>query len=138
MSMPERRKQPKVKIYYSISYVCMDEKGRIAQEMGVALNINQSGILIESANGVFSRYITLISVDHNKNIIETKGKVAYCKKKSEKYRSGIRFAGTHTQNINFVKKLIRAYYYNKDEYRKSSDSQRELICATSASLNKIH
>ena len=54
MSTSERRKYPRVKVYYPISYVCMDKNGRIVQEnMGVALNISQSGILVETADSVF-------------------------------------------------------------------------------------
>jgi hypothetical protein len=72
------------------------------------------------------KYISLISVDLNKDIIEVKGKVAYCKKnKTEKYRVGISFEGTHAQNIRFVKTLIRAYYYNRDEYNHGSVSKRK-------------
>jgi len=93
---------------------------------GVVLNISQNGILIETAESVFCKYITLISVDLNKNIIEISGKVAYCKKnESEKYRVGINFEGTHAQNIHFVKGLIRSYYYNKNEYWDHSASKRK-------------
>jgi c-di-GMP-binding flagellar brake protein YcgR len=125
MSTPERRKNPRVKVYHPISYVCTDKKGcAVQQNMGVTLNISPSGILIETADSVFSKYITLISVDLNKNIIEIKGKVAYCKKnKSGKYQTGISFEGTHAQNIHFVKGLIRAYYYNRDKYHYSSASE---------------
>jgi hypothetical protein len=102
----------------------MDKKGCIVQEnMGVALNISQSGILIETVDSVISKYITLISVDLNKDIIEIKGKVAYCKKNKTEYRVGISFEGTHAQNIRFVKGLIRAHYYNKDEFLNSSDTR---------------
>ena len=127
MTTPERRKHPRIKVYYPISYVCTDKKGNIVQQnMGVVLNISQSGILIETADSVFSKYVTLISVDLKENIIEIKGKVAYCKKnKAKKYRVGISFEGTHAQNIRFVKTLIRSYYYNKDEYRYSSSSERK-------------
>jgi len=127
MSKPERRKYPRVKIYYPISYVCIDEKDCVVQQnMGVVLNISQGGILIETADSVFSKYISLISVDIKENIIEIKGKVAYCKmSKTKKYRVGISFEGTHAQNIRFVKTLIRSYYYNKDEYRYSSSSERK-------------
>ena len=90
MSTSERRKHSRVKTNYPISYVCMDKKGRIVQQnMGVALNISQSGILIETADSVFSKYITISYVDLNKDIIEIKGKVAYCKmSKTKKYRVG--------------------------------------------------
>ena len=125
MSTSERRKYPRVKVYYPISCVCLDEKDCIVQQnMGVALNISQSGILIETADSVFSKYISLTSIDLNGNVIEIKGKIAYCKKnKSTKYRVGISFEGTHAQNIRFVKALTRSYYYNKDEYRNSSDTR---------------
>ena len=126
MSSSERRKYPRVKVYYPISYVGMNENGRIVQEsMGVALDISQGGILIETAVGVFSKYIKLISTDYNNNIIEIKGKVAYCKRtQSEKYRTGISYAGSHAQNINFAKKLIKFYHYKKSEYRYNAGAQR--------------
>ena len=118
MTMPERRKHPRVKVYYPISYVCTDKKGSIVQQnMGVALNISQSGILIETADSVFFKYVSLTTVDVDGNVIEVKGKVAYCKKnESTKYRVGISFDGTQAQNIHFVKALTRSYYYNKDVY----------------------
>jgi len=127
MSAPERRKHPRVKIYHPISYVCTNEKGNIVQQnMGVALNISQSGILLETAESVFCKHITLISVDLNKNIIEISGKVAYCKKNgSGKYRIGISFAGAQAQNVDFVKGISRAYYHNKNEYRGHDASRRK-------------
>ncbi len=98
----------------------------VQQNMGVALNISQSGILIETADSVFSKYVTLISVDLKENMIEIKGKVAYCKKnKSGKYRTGISFEGTPAQNIHFAKGLIKSYHYKKDEYRYNSGSERK-------------
>jgi hypothetical protein len=44
MNKLERRKHPRVKIYYPLSFVCTDEKGGIVQQnMGVVLNISQGG-----------------------------------------------------------------------------------------------
>ena len=127
MSAPEKRKHPRVNIHYPISYVCTDGNGCIVQQnMGVALNISQSGILIETAESVFYKHITLISIDFSKHIIEIKGRVAYCKKNgSEKYRIGIRFEATYAQRMDFVKRLTRAYYYDKNEYRDHSASKRK-------------
>ena len=96
------------------------------ENIGVALNISQSGILIETADSVFSKYVTLISVDLKENMIEIKGKVSYCKRnKSGKYRTGISFKGTHAQNIHFAKGLIKSYHYKKNECRYSSSSERK-------------
>ena len=64
----------------------------------------QSEILIETANSVLSKYISWISVDLNKYIIEIKGKVAYCKKnQTEKYRVGISFEGTRNKIFILLK-----------------------------------
>ena len=127
MSAPERRRHPRVQIYYPISYACTDKEGcTVQQNMGVALNISQSGILIETADSVFSNFITLISVDLNEKIIEIKGKVAYCKKKeSGKYQVGISSYGTHDQNIYFAKEVIKSYHYRKNEYRYHKGSERK-------------
>ena len=63
MSAQERRKHPRVKVYYPISYVCTDGNGCVVQQnMGVALNISQNGILIEKADRVFYKHITLKKV----------------------------------------------------------------------------
>ena len=124
MNKLEKRKHPRVKVYYPLSFVCTDEKGNIVQQnMGTVLYISQGGILIETADSVFYKYISLTSIDLNGNVIEIKGKFAYCKKnESTKYRVGISFEGTHAQNTRFVKGFIRSYYYNKDEYRNSSQT----------------
>jgi hypothetical protein len=129
MSTPERRKYPRVKVYYPISYVCTDRKGSMVQQnMGVVLNISQSGILIETADSIFCKYILLTSVDLDGNVIEIKGKFAYCKKnKSTKYRVGISFEGTHSQNIHFAKALIKSYHYKKNEYRYNSGQERSTV-----------
>ena len=125
MSKSEKRKYSRVRVYYPISYVCMDKNDCIVQQnVGVALNISQTGILIETENSVFSKYVTLISVDLEENMIEIKGKIAYCKKnKSGKYRTRISFKGTHAQNIHFTKGLVKSYHYKKNECRYSSASE---------------
>ncbi len=137
MEKTERRKYPRVWVYYPISYVCMDKNDYVVQQdMGVALNISQSGILIETANSVFSKYVTLISVDLKKNIVEIRGKVAYCKKnKSGKYRTEISFKGTHAENIHFVKGLIKAYYYNRNKHQNSWASESKTAFVQELSLD---
>jgi len=41
MSTSERRKQPRAKVHYPISFVCTDEKDyMVGQNMGMALNLS--------------------------------------------------------------------------------------------------
>lgn len=120
----DKRKSPPIKIYYPISYVGLDEKKRIVeQQMGVALGISQNAMLIETACITESKLLLVMTVDHKNNLIEIKGKVI-CSKldKTQKYRTGVSFRGPFTENIEFSKKLIKAFYYQKNQ----SSSQKVL------------
>ena len=115
MSQVERRKYPRVKIFNSISYVGYDEDNNIIeQNIGVAIDISQSGLLIESAQKVESEYLSLMASNQNNELVEIDARVAYCRKlDSGKYHVGITLRGSHDDNIRFVKELIRAFHYRK-------------------------
>jgi len=118
MEKTDRRKYPRVDVYSSISYVCIDIDGKlIDQNMGVALNISQSGILLETGRPIESNIISLMFVDLEENLAEIGGEVAYSKQnESGMYFNGIHFSGNHNENIKFVEKLIRAYHYRKSDF----------------------
>jgi len=115
MTQIEKRKYPRVKIFNTISYVGLDENGTVLeQNIGVVLDISQSGILIESIQEVESAYLSLMASDQKNRLIEIKGKIAYCRKtESGKFRIGITLQGTQDDIIRFVKELIRVYHYRK-------------------------
>jgi len=95
----------------------LDEKKRIVeQQMGVALGISQNGMLIETACITESKLLLVMAVDHKNNLIEIKGKVI-CSKldKTQKYKTGVSFRGPFTENMEFANKLIKAFYYQKNQ-----------------------
>jgi c-di-GMP-binding flagellar brake protein YcgR len=118
MGKTDRRTYPRVDVYSSISYVCIDMDGNlIDQNMGVALNISQSGILLETGRPIKSIIISLMFVDLEENLAEIRGEVAYSKlNESGMYFNGIHFKGSHEENIQFAEKLIRAYHYRKSDF----------------------
>jgi c-di-GMP-binding flagellar brake protein YcgR len=118
MQGSERRKYPRVDVYSSISYVCVDAKGNlIDQHMGVALNISQTGVLLETPHLLGSNSISLMFVDLENNLTEIEGEIVYCKEDGYgMYQNGIHFRGSHEENIQFAKKLIRAYHYRKSDF----------------------
>jgi c-di-GMP-binding flagellar brake protein YcgR len=118
MEKTDRRNYPRVDVYSSISYVCIDIDGNlIDQNMGVALNISQSGILLETGRPLESNIISLMFVDLEEDLAEIGGEVAYSKKnESGMYFNGIHFKGNHKENIKFAEKLIRAYHYRKSDF----------------------
>jgi c-di-GMP-binding flagellar brake protein YcgR len=118
MEKPDRRKYPRVDVYSSISYVCIDVDGKlIDQNMGVALNLSQSGILLETGRPIESNIVSLMFVDLEEKLVEIRGEVAYSEQKeSGMYFNGIRFKGNHEENIQFAEKLVRAYHYRKSDF----------------------
>jgi hypothetical protein len=117
MEDKDRRKYPRVDVYSTISYVCVDEKGNlIDQEMGVALNISQTGLLLETRHQLNTSFISLMFVDLENNLAEIEGEIVYSRPiESDIYQNGIHFRGSHPGNIEFAQKLVRAYHYRKSE-----------------------
>ena len=117
MQDTDRRKFPRVDVFSSISYVCVDDKGNlIDRDIGVALNISQSGLLLETGHQLDTRFISLMFVDLENNLAETEGEIVYSRPfDSGIYQNGIHFRGSHLENIEFAQKLIRAYHYRKSE-----------------------
>ena len=114
----DRRKYARVDVYSFISYVCIDKDGNlIDQRMGVALNISQNGVLLETGHQLESNFISLMFVDLDETLAEIAGEIIYTRENgSGMFLNGIRFGGTHEENIQFAKKLIRAYHYRKSDF----------------------
>jgi len=113
----DRRKFPRIKICNPISYDSMDPDGVLLdQNMGIALDISQNGILLETAEMIQSKYIYLIFADLDNNLIRITGRVAFSvKNKNGNFKSGINFNGDPAENIKFAKKLVQAYRHQKSE-----------------------
>jgi len=122
MNVAERRKYPRVPIHNLISYVCLDEDGKpIKRLMGSALDISQGGLLLETTQQIEPGNGILIMADEQDRIIEINGKAAYCREiGGGKFYVGISLQGSHNENIQFVRSMIRAYHY-----RKSSDQPKQ-------------
>lgn len=119
MEKKERRRHPRVAIDDPISYLCVDSDGQqFAQNMGIARDVSQSGIYIETFSVVETEYIVLAFADLENNITEIKGKVVYSQENgSGTYKTGISFKGEHLENIKFIEKLIKYYHYKKEKSR---------------------
>ena len=117
MEKEERRKYPRVEIYTPISYSCTNSKGDITeQDIGVVRNVSQAGIQIETVQEIQSEFVTLIFLGPDKNQIEAKGKVVYCRRgNSGLFNIGIKFQEAAENNIGLIRALVRFYHYSKDK-----------------------
>jgi len=120
---PDQREFPRVEACNLISYAVTDRGGsHTGHRMGRTLDVSQNGICLETARQVRSEYISLMTSDLEENLIEIKGRVAYSQKNGHNlFRTGIKFEGTHDENIGFAKKLIRVYYNRRTGYHISTD-----------------
>jgi alkyl hydroperoxide reductase subunit AhpC len=82
--------------------------------MGVALNVSQNGIQIETDSIILTEHVLLMFYDYKSNYICTKGKVVYSEQnESGKFKTGIQLMGVNGDNHKFVKQLIQSYHYQK-------------------------
>lgn len=117
MEKIDRRKFPRIKICNPVSYDSVGPEGIVLdQNMGIALDISQNGILLETVEMIQAKYIYLVFVDLENNLIRTTGRVAFSvKNKNGNFKSGINFEGEPQENMEFVKKLVQAYHHQKSD-----------------------
>lgn len=110
-----RRTFPRVEINKSVSYNGLDPKRNVIERyQGVALNVSQSGIQIESDRMINTRHILLMFYDYNGNYAAAKGEVVYSNRdESGHFKTGISLHGTREENLRFIKTLIKSYHYQK-------------------------
>ena len=116
MENEERRKHPRVQIFDPISYLSLDSGSDKLQNVAVVRDVSQTGIQIEAFVEIKSKKLSLMFFDMNRNQIEVKGKVVYCRKnESGQFSVGINLIGNEAENIRFVKALVRSYHYQKEK-----------------------
>ena len=82
--------------------------------MGVALNVSQNGIQLETDRMIDAKYIMLMFFDFRGNYVAARGEVVYSRTDdSGTFWTGISLQGRNGDNLQFVKKLIQSYHYQK-------------------------
>jgi hypothetical protein len=118
MENKERRKYPRVQIFDPISYLSLDSGSEKLQNVAVVRDVSQTGIQMEAFVEVKSKKLSLMFFDMYRNQIEVKGKVIYCRKnESDQYSIGIQLIGNESENLRFVKALVKSYHYQKEKSR---------------------
>jgi c-di-GMP-binding flagellar brake protein YcgR len=115
MGETNQRQYARVETCNLISYACIDDQGTmIKQGMGKALDISQNGLMLESGYPIESEYISLMSADPDDRLVNIVGKVAYTRRsRTGSYKIGIRFTGSHEENVRFATSLIKTFHYRR-------------------------
>jgi len=115
MGETNQRQYARVETCNLISYACIDDQGSmIKQGMGKALDISQNGLMLESGYPIESEYVSLMSADPDDRLVNIVGKVAHTRRSpSGNYKIGIRFTGSHAENVQFAASLIKTFHYRR-------------------------
>jgi hypothetical protein len=119
MDEPERRKHARIDIRNLISHDSITRKGQIvSSNMGRALNVSRSGILLETARPIDEEFVSIFAVDLENKLIELKGRPIHCRKtQSGTYHAGIEFTGSEDEKAMFAVKLIKLFFHRKYKMR---------------------
>jgi c-di-GMP-binding flagellar brake protein YcgR len=111
VSVTERRKYQRVKTQNALSYVCIDDKGKPAEEkMGMAMEISQGGLFMETYHPLKLQDVLFITIDIRGELVPIKGRVVHCRTDdSGKSRMGIQFLESNEKIVSFVTSLIKTY-----------------------------
>ena len=115
MEPVEKRKHARVETSNHILYESMDnERQIVSRSMGKAINISQSGILLETPYPIETGNVILVTVDLENNLIELAGRLIYCRETdSGMYQAGFSFIGSDEETAKFAVKLIKLYLHQK-------------------------
>lgn len=95
-----------------LSYVCIDADGKEwKQGMGRTLNISETGIQLETHEPIETKYIIMLSIGIEDDVVDIKGEVVYCNRgeKSGRFESGIAFHEVGPEALSVLKRFITAF-----------------------------
>jgi len=106
----ERRTLQRQTINYPVWVICIDAKEDLDDQcIAYALDISESGMLIESPTVIGGQTIKILASASEKRIIEIVGSIVYTDHSVEgKFKAGIRFIGSDHENLFFTEKLVEA------------------------------
>lgn len=118
----EKRRHARIATLNEVDYILLDEKREKAGEgRGRALNLSQSGTLLETQKPLNGRFIILMTMDLDGNQVQVKGKVANTRPsdKSGFYLTGIRFTGSKKEHVNAIIAFVKTY--NRRKYEETTN-----------------
>lgn len=112
ISTADKRRHKRIETSNLISYVFIDKEGNEIEEgMGAALNISQGGLLLETYLPVNARFILIIYIDLEGQLLKIKGKVVYSRPgELGNFFVGVLFVDTHESQRKMIVSFVKAYH----------------------------
>lgn len=111
MSEQDRREFPRTDSLSLLSYVCVNESGEaVMQGMGRTLNVNETGILLETHAPIDPQYTVSLHIGLEDDLVEVRGKVVHqVTGEDGKSRIGVEFMQIDESNLAVLKRFITAF-----------------------------
>lgn len=106
-----KRKHERVDALNLLSYISIDSDGKEwNQGMGRTLNISESGLQLETNEPIQTKYILLISIGIEDDLVDIKGKVVYTNRgDADMFETGIEFIEVKQNAMAVLKKYIKEF-----------------------------
>ncbi len=106
-----KRKHERVDALNLLSYVTIDSDGKEwNQGMGRTLNISESGLQLETNEPIQTKYVLLISIGIEDQLVDIKGKVVYTNRgDAGMFETGIEFIEVKPDAMAVLKKYISEF-----------------------------
>jgi len=106
-----KRKHKRFDALNLLSYVSLDEDGKEwNQGMGRTLDISESGLRLETNEVIKTKYILLISIGIEDELVSIKGKVVYTNRgDANMFETGIEFIEVKQDVLTTLKKYVSEF-----------------------------
>jgi len=110
MTSDNKRKHQRIPSL-NLSYICLDENNNIVKQgMGRTLNISESGILLETHFPIEPKYLVLMTIALQEDLLEIKGKPIHARSnETGEFEIGIEFLEPDQDSIRLLENFINKY-----------------------------
>ena len=115
-TVTERRKHPRINTENDVGYILFNANREVIdQDKGKALDLSQSGTLLETGKPLNGSFIILITLNLDGKKIKINGRVANTRKSNKPglYLTGIQFDGSEEEKIEAIVAFVKTYYHLK-------------------------
>ena len=111
MEKDNKRRHERYDSLNLLSYVCIDADGKEwKQGMGRTLNISETGLQLETHEPIETKYIIMLSLGIEDDVVDIRGKVVYCNRgASGRFESGIAFHEVNPEALSALRRFIQAF-----------------------------
>ncbi|MFO7931003.1 MAG: PilZ domain-containing protein [Thermodesulfobacteriota bacterium] len=127
-SVNEKRKHPRIETENEVDYILLDtNRERVGYGKARALNLSQSGVLLETETPLEGSFVILMTLDLDGNQVQVKGRIANTRESDKPgcYLTGIRFTGSKKEHKNAIIAFVKKYTHRKHSGRNSQSQGPE-------------